>query len=128
MTHVLIVEPDRKLARIFATALERAGHSTQCAALAQDAISAADERRPDLVLLELQLVAHGGIEFLYEFRSYADWQDVPVIIVSHVPPTEFAGSRELLYDRLGVRQYHYKPGLTLQALLASVDDSLGVAA
>lgn len=124
LAHILIVEPDRRLAAVYAAALARAGYSTDRCALAQDAISAADRRTPDLVLLELQLVAHGGIEFLYEFRSYIDWRTVPVVVVSHVPPTEFAGSRQLLHDRLGVRGYHYKPDLTLDALTNMVAAAL----
>ena len=32
--------------------------------------------KPAIVMLELQLVEHSGIEFLYEFRSYPEWQRV----------------------------------------------------
>ena len=76
--------------------------------------------------MELQLVAHSGVEFLYEFRSYSDWKNIPVIINTHVPPSEFAGSRDLLRRELGVQAYLYKPHTTLKKLLSSVRDAVPV--
>lgn len=115
------MEPDARLAKIFAKALLSRNHTVMAATTAQDAVIAADEQQPDIVLLELQLTAHSGIEFLYEFRSYADWRQLPVIVVSVVPPSEFEKSRQLLYDRLGVAEYHYKPRTNLRTVLRSVE-------
>ena len=124
MANVLLIEPDRVLARTYAQALTHAGHKVSIAATAQAAIDAADECTPDVVLLELQLVAHSGIEFLYEFRSYPDWQQVPAIILSTVPPAEFNQSIEGMTKRLGVRAYCYKPNTTLKTLAQAVSDAL----
>lgn len=124
MAGVLIVEPDARLAATYVSALEARGYRARSVTTAQDAILAADEATPDMVLLELQLVTHGGVEFLYEFRSYADWRDVPVVAVSHIPPAEFAASSRLLQERLGVRAYHYKPYLTLAGLIGAVEAAL----
>ena len=77
---------------------------------------------PDIVIVELQLVDHSGIEFLYEFRSYVDWQQIPVIILTNVPESEFAGSQSLLRDDLNVQAYLYKPLTSLQKLIQFVDD------
>ncbi len=128
MANILLLEPDVKLANIYMASLQDAGHDVSHCTTAQAAILAADESMPDVVVLELQLVAHSGIEFLYEFRSYADWQLIPVIIISHVPPGEFAASAMLLHRRLGVRSYHYKPQTTLRTLLAAVGRELAAEA
>jgi len=120
MSLVLIIEPDSALAQIYAQALQDGGYRIAKAATAQQAIHAADMQVPDLVLLELQLPAHNGIEFLYEFRSYPEWQHIPVVINSYIPPQEYAAVHEVLTDRLGVRAMHYKPRATLQALLQSI--------
>ena len=125
---LLLVEPDRVLAKTYAEALLGAGHHVVAAATAQGAIQAADALVPDLVILELQLVEHSGIEFLYEFRSYVDWQDKPVIIQTHVPPAEFGGSRQLLKTELGVGAYLYKPHTSLRELLAHVSEYEPIAA
>jgi DNA-binding response OmpR family regulator len=120
------VESDLKMSRIYADSLALRDHQVATATNAQDAILAADAVRPDVVVLELQLTAHSGIEFLYEFRSYVDWIDVPVIIVSSVPPAEFNASRKLLHDRLGVVAYHYKPQTSLQVLAHAVENAVAV--
>lgn len=122
MPNILLIEPDRRLAETYQKALEAASHAVTAVSGAQTAITAADTVKPDLVILELQLVGHSGIEFLYEFRSYLDWQAVPVIIQSQVPPGEFADSRQLLNQELGVKAYLYKPHTTLRQLLAQVDE------
>jgi CheY-like chemotaxis protein len=57
-----------------------AGYTVASVSGAENAIHAADIHAPDLVVLELQLVGHSGVEFLYEFRSYPEWQEVPVIV------------------------------------------------
>jgi DNA-binding response OmpR family regulator len=120
VAQVLLIEPDARLGNTYASGLRMQQHAVVLCNTAQDAICEADQQRPDVVVLELQLTRHSGIEFLYEFRSYPDWQDIPVIILSHVPPNEFAQSRDLLHRRLGVRAYHYKPQTNLRTLLQAV--------
>jgi len=124
MAKVLVVEPDHKLARVYANALKLRNHQVALAHTAQDAIVEADEVKPTVVILELQLTAHSGIEFLYEFRSYSDWVKIPVIILSNVPPAEFDASQKLLNERLGVVVYLYKPQTSLQTLLHAVDNAV----
>ena len=117
MAAILLIEPDRNLGQAYASALESVGHTVVASSTAQSALEAADEILPGVVLLELQLVAHSGIEFLYEFRSYADWQDIPVIILSKVPPAELNQCARMLREHLGVTTYCYKPQTDLKQLL-----------
>ncbi|HEY5442044.1 MAG TPA: response regulator [Candidatus Saccharimonadales bacterium] len=120
MPRILLIEPDRRLGETYTQALTADGHQVVTVPGAQAAITAADAARPDIVIIELQLVEHSGIEFLYEFRSYIDWQTIPVIIHSQVPPAEFSDSRQLLETELGVHTYLYKPRTSLRQLLAQV--------
>lgn len=128
MAQILLIEPDRVLAESYVQALLHDGHEVQAAGGAQAAILSADAITPDLVVIELQLVEHSGIEFLYEFRSYREWQDTPVIIQSNVPKGEFADNWQLLKEELGVQGYLYKPRTSLEELLAMVREQLPVAA
>jgi DNA-binding response OmpR family regulator len=121
MAHVLVLEPDVRLGGVYAQALQIRNHQVTSCTTAQAAVCEADSVTPDLIVLELQLTGHSGIEFLYELRSYTDWQQIPVIILSHVPPTEFDKSSSLLRHRLGVRAYYYKPQTSLLALQRAVD-------
>lgn len=128
MSHVLLIEPDRVLAATYKEALVHAGFSVTPCASAQAAIFAADQLQPDLVIMELQLVEHSGVEFLYEFRSYPEWQSVPIIIHSQVPPAEFSGNLSGLKESLGVNFYLYKPLATLKDLLEVAHKYVKVAA
>ncbi|HEY5152924.1 MAG TPA: response regulator [Candidatus Saccharimonadales bacterium] len=128
MARILLVEPDRLLARTYSQALNGDGHEVVAAAGAQAAVSAADAAGPDLVILELQLVEHSGIEFLYEFRSYPEWQGIPVVIHTGVPPAEFADSLQILRAELGINIYLYKPRTSLRELVANVREQLSVPA
>ncbi len=128
MANILLIEPDKVLAEIYAAVLAADKHDVVTKATAQAAITAADHAKPDLVILELQLVEHSGIEFLYEFRSYLEWQAIPVLIHSQVPPGEFANSRQLLERELGVTDYLYKPRTTLDQLLTATRGQLSVPA
>jgi DNA-binding response OmpR family regulator len=114
--HVLLVEPDRMLADTYRRAFEIEGHSVMMCAGAQSAIYGADDMPPDVVVLELQLIGHSGIEFLYEFRSYSEWQGIPVVIHTQVPAGEFADSWQFMQDELGIQAYLYKPLTSLHAL------------
>ena len=128
MAQILLIEPDRLLAESYVQALQSAGHQVNAASGAQAAIMTADTATPDLVVLELQLVEHSGIEFLYEFRSYPDWQNIPVLVQTHVPPSEFADNWQLLEQELGVRAYLYKPRTSLRDLVSAVHEHLPVRA
>ena|SRR5579884_3380874 len=126
MKSILLIEPDYLLAKIYRQSLKQAGFRVSHATNAQMAISLADSLSPDLVILELQLVEHSGIEFLYEFRSYPEWQNVPVIINSQVPPGEFSLSWPILKDDLAVSVYLYKPSTSLSLLIRRVNDHLAI--
>lgn len=118
---VLLVEPDVVLAKLYRQAFEDSGWQVSWAPGAQAAVDAADDARPDVVVLELQLVEHSGIEFLYEFRSYLEWQTIPVIAHTLVPPTAFADLSVLVHE-LGVSTYHYKPNTNIAQLMSSIHE------
>jgi DNA-binding response OmpR family regulator len=121
VSRILLIEPDYILGSIYRKAFEDIGHQVILANGAQSGIMAADKAKPDLVILEIQLVEHSGIEFLYEFMSYCEWQDVPVVINTHVPISEFVGSWDILKEVLGIKEYLYKPQTSLTRLLKSAE-------
>ena len=119
MSHILLIEPDAVLARTYQRAFERTGLRVTRVAHAQAAIDAAEMETPILIVLELQLAGHSGVEFLYEFRSYPDWLGVPVVVHTMVPPNEFPD--EALRE-LSISKYHYKPNTRITQLLATVHE------
>ena len=121
--NILLIEPDKKLGATYKTALQHHGHTVHWAAHAQDAVHAADTERPDIIVLELQLAAHNGIEFLHEFRSYSEWLTIPVILLTMVPPTSLQITQEIMND-FGIVRCLYKPATTLKQLVTAIEGSV----
>jgi len=117
--HVLLIEPNRVQAQTIGAALERDGHTVAHAVSAQAAVHHADEQTPDVVVLELQLPQHNGVEFLYEFRTYPEWLRVPVVLHTFVPIRELTRAATLQTE-LGVVRMLYKPATSLAQLCAAV--------
>lgn len=119
--NILLVEPDLLLAATYASALTKDGHDVRVVQSAQLAVSYMDDHTPDLVVLELELREHSGVEFLYEMRSYPEWEAVAVIVHSMVPRQRMVGNKAL--NDLGISDYLYKPQTSLTRLLQAVSDS-----
>jgi CheY-like chemotaxis protein len=87
------------------------------------AVTSADINKPDIVVLDLFLAGRSGIEFLYELRSYPDWQQLPVLITGHLPSNEIAEYADALME-LRVHKYLPKHTTSLQDLLVEVEQAL----
>jgi DNA-binding response OmpR family regulator len=127
MANVLLLEPNRVLSQAYTSALQHAGHQVSSVHSAQEAIHAADQTMPDVVLLELQLAGHDGIEFLHEFRSYPEWQAVPVVVISNMTPSTLQSIGITLKRDLGVTVCLYKPRVSLDRLLKTVNEQVATA-
>ncbi|HEX5455920.1 MAG TPA: response regulator [Candidatus Saccharimonadales bacterium] len=119
---ILIIEPSRPLADILETSFSRKGYSAAAVHNAQDGITAADKHMPKLIILELVMPNHNGMEFIQEFRSYPEWLEVPVIIYSHIAPSELDLSEGKLRG-LGIIAHFYKPQSSLEELYRAVESA-----
>jgi len=123
VARVLLLESDRQLAKCIKAFMATAGYSTNAYTDPQAAILAADNNWPDLIILDLQLAGRSGIEFLYELRSYPEWQTIPVIItgrLSHQELTAYSDS----FKQLNVGAYLHRPAMSLAGLLQQVRELL----
>lgn len=123
MSRVLLLETDQTLARNIGDFLRRGGHEVIWHKDPQAAIESADAEHPEVVVLDIILSTHSGVEFLYELRSYPEWQKLPVIIFSNVSLAELAASNEGL-AHLNIAAYHYKPATSLIELAQSLEQVL----
>lgn len=120
MSKILLIEPNTVLGRLYNDALRLDGHTVQWVTGAQAAIDAADTDMPDLVVLELQLPGHDGVEFLHEFRSYPEWQRVPIVVHTALQPASLAPVEQTLQTSFGVQVVLYKPKTTIQNLARTI--------
>ncbi|MBV9891466.1 MAG: response regulator [Rhizobacter sp.] len=82
MTTILIVEDNEKNMKLVRDILRHHGHETVEAATGEDGVRLAAERRPDLVLMDIQLPDIDGIEALRRIRRDRSLDAIPVIAVS----------------------------------------------
>lgn len=117
---ILLLEPDQVLAKTYIEALKD-NHKIKWLNTAEAAISEADKNRPELIILEIKLPTHSGVEFLYEFRSYDDWQNIPIVILSSIPQAELRVS-DSVWQKLDIKNYLYKPTTSLRQLAMVVEN------
>ena|SRR5579864_2960115 len=104
MSRVLLIESDRQLGQNLRSYLELNDFSVDVHSDLQHAIMSADAQCPDVIILDLILAGRSGIEFLYELRSYPEWQSVPVIATSHISQNELA-HYEPAFGQLNISAY-----------------------
>jgi two-component system phosphate regulon response regulator PhoB len=83
MTHrILVVDDEPDITALVAYHLARAGYRVSTASTGQEAIKAAREERPDVVVLDLMLPGVSGYEVLRELRRHPETGDVGVILLT----------------------------------------------
>lgn len=76
---VLIVEDDQAMGQLVRTYLDQDGYQVEIAETGEAAIAQIQERRPDLILLDLMLPLRSGFEVCQALRAQTD---VPIIMVT----------------------------------------------
>ena len=80
---ILIVEDEPDLAEVVRYSLEKEGYETRVAMTGKEALEgAAQEPRPDLVLLDLMLPDMSGVEICRTMRADGALKGVPIIMVT----------------------------------------------
>ena len=120
MSEILIVEDNEKNMKLVRDVLQVKGHETLEATTAEDGIVLAVERRPDLVLMDIQLPGMNGIDALRVLRGDPATAGIPVIAVT---ASVMQQDRKLILEA-GFDSYLGKP-LNLAEFLAAVNAALG---
>jgi len=82
MSTILIVEDNEKNMKLVRDILQHQGHTTLEAATGTDGVRLAQEQRPDLILMDIQLPDIDGIAALRQIRAQPNLDATPVIAVS----------------------------------------------
>lgn len=113
--HVLVVEDETTLAVALKYNLEKEGYRVTVAEDGEEALIAAEEGRPDLVLLDWMLPKVAGIEVCRRLRGRAEHRNVPIVMLT-------ARGEEAERIRgldMGADDYVVKP-FAMQELLARI--------
>jgi two-component system cell cycle response regulator DivK len=89
MSLVRIVEDNEKNMKLARDVLQAKGYSTVEAVTGEEGVKLAKERKPDLVLMDIQLPGISGIEAFRQIRADAKTRAIPVIaLTASVTPTD----------------------------------------
>ncbi len=126
MNKVLLIEDDVWLSQMYGDSLENDGIKVVSATSAESGLEQLDSNDDiKMVILDMFLPAHSGIEFLHELASYSDINTLPVMILSSVSKRDFGMSDER-WLHYGVVEYLYKPDTKPADLLIEVKKQLAV--
>ena len=82
MSLILIIEDNEKNMKLVRDVLQVKGYATLEAGTAEDGVRLAAERKPDLVLMDIQLPGMNGIDALGVLRADPSTASIPVIAVT----------------------------------------------
>jgi two-component system, OmpR family, response regulator ResD len=112
---VLIVDDEPTITEVVARYLERAGYHTRVASDGAQALEAAAEQRPDLVVLDLMLPGIDGLRVMRRLRDQ-DAEPIGVILLT----AKGEESDRVIGLRLGADDYVVKPFSPVE-LVARID-------
>lgn len=112
---ILLVEDDATITRLYRVLLESRGYKVRVAADGLEGLDRVNERRPDLVLLDIMMPRMNGIAFLTALRS-GSMRDLPVVVLSNFM------EKQLVDDALslGAVEYMVKAQTRPEALMGAV--------
>ncbi|HTP45579.1 MAG TPA: response regulator [Casimicrobiaceae bacterium] len=119
MSLILIVEDNERNLKLVRDVLQVKGFSTIEARTAEDGIRLAGERKPDLILMDIQLPGMNGIDALKVLRGDAATAAIPVIAVT---ASVMQQDRKLITEA-GFDGYVGKP-INIKEFLESVNAAL----
>jgi CheY-like chemotaxis protein len=79
---VLLVEDDNPTREVMARTLEKSNWTVSEAGNGREALDQLARQKPRLILLDLMMPVMDGFDFLLEMRANAEWQDIPVIVLT----------------------------------------------
>src|SRR5438309_7345549 len=120
---ILIVEDNPANLLLTRTVLEREGYEVTGAGSADEARAILAQRRPSLILMDIQLPGIDGIEFTRELKAEPETAGIPIVILTAQAMPIF----ERAARSAGCAGYITKPSRPA-VLAAAVQEQLGVKA
>ena len=115
MATILLIEDNEANTKLAGLLLRKAGHTVLCAVDAETGVAMARAKRPDLVLMDVQLPGMDGLAATALLKNHADTAAIPVIALTALAMKEDQERSKLA----GCDAYIAKP-LRCQELYATI--------
>lgn len=119
---IAIIEDDQIISQMYRMKFESEGFDVEVASNGKTGIELVSSRRPDLILLDMQMPEMNGAEALKRIRKSPATADIPVIILTNLGEEE--APREI--RDLGIESYIVKADLTPRQVVERVKQTLKI--
>lgn len=99
--NIMIIEDEPDIRVYLSTALEDNGYSVVTADEGDSVISIINDKKPDLIILDIMMPKRSGISIYRELRKSDQASDIPIILMSGMVPAKnfmTSGFRNLIND------------------------------
>jgi DNA-binding response OmpR family regulator len=117
---ILIVDDDPSIVRLLSKWLKAKGYETFGIYDSYQCIKMAKEVKPDLILLDMQMPAGGGIHAFESLKASVYTSTIPIIFITAVPGEEV---KKLIIE-LGADGFFPKPFKSIE-LLKKIEELIG---
>ena len=117
---ILVAEDDLFYAKIYETKLTSEGFDVEVVPNGEEALKHIDERKPDLLLLDLIMPIKDGFQVLESIKNNDKYKDIKVIVLSNLGQEEDIKKAK----SYGVNDYLVKADISIQDLIKKVYDTL----
>lgn len=117
---LLLIEPDKTLGNLYYEELTKGFDITYCTN-ASDALAGISRKLPDIIVLEIMLPEHNGIEVLYDLQSYTESKKIPVVLLSYMDLKNLDINSSQL-EQLSVSEIIYKPLVSPKELRKKIEN------
>jgi CheY-like chemotaxis protein len=102
----MIVEDEPLFHELYEKILEDTNYELVHAYDGSEALSKLHEKKPDIIILDMLLDMMTGDTFFLHLKSMPKFADIPVIIISAFPKSEFKNLRELDPNLIYIDKLH----------------------
>lgn len=119
---ILLVEDDDNLANVYETRLQAEGFKTVRVANGEDALQAALQAKPDMILLDVMMPKVSGFDVLDILRNTPETQDSKIIMLTALSQE----SDRQRAESLGVNDYLIKSQVVIADVVDRIRHHLGM--
>ncbi len=117
---IVVAEDEQILLKAITIELAHAGYEVLCATNGEEAVTLVKKIKPDLLILDILMPKMGGLEALAKVRSYREFRDLPVIILSNLSQDEDIERAQ----ELNVQKYYIKATVDLAEVVRCIGQML----
>lgn len=120
MTRIAIVEDDPVISQMYRMKFEAEGFDVRMAANGLVGLEVAEQFRPDIILLDIQMPEMDGAEMLRHLRSAPWGATIPVIVLTNLGEEEAPDDMR----HLGIHSHIVKANFTPRQVVARVKEAI----